>query len=163
MLIENKEEYTNNRKGSQVLIWCDKYYPILIKPIWINNSKLITVRSEPKPKHPIKLKRKNSCCQSKNERISPPKLPESPPIVIESDLAMLQDRWTQTYGQRGDASSMVLTTFLIWSAVGHEGPLDSSFRGLCEGKRPCDLKHTYSQDQHIQSDLAAQVPSLKWM
>lgn len=39
---------------------------------------------------------------------------------------------------------VAITASLLRSAVGHEGPLDGSLWGLCEGKGPRDLEHTYT-------------------
>lgn len=48
---------------------------------------------------------------------------------------------SQTYSQGGAAAAMGLTSLLIRGAAGHEGPLDGSFWGLCEGESPRDLEH----------------------
>lgn len=59
----------------------------------------------------------------------------------------------QTYSQRGAASTMAVAALLLRGAAGHEGPLDGSLGGLCEGKGPCDLEHTCRRNQHTQSHV----------
>lgn len=56
----------------------------------------------------------------------------------------------KTYSQCGAAAHVAFTSqplvFLVRGAVGHEGPLDHSLRGLCEGKGPRHLS-TQSRKQ----------------
>lgn len=53
----------------------------------------------------------------------------------------------QTHSQRGAAAGVVLAAqplvLLVRGAVGHEGPLDHSLRGLGEGEGPGHLEHTH--------------------
>lgn len=53
----------------------------------------------------------------------------------------------QTHSQRGAAAGVVLAAqplvLLVRGAVGHEGPLDHSLRGLGEGEGPGHLENTH--------------------
>lgn len=48
---------------------------------------------------------------------------------------------------------MAVAALLLRGAASHEGPLDGSLGGLCEGKGPCDLEHTCRRNQHTQSHV----------
>lgn len=52
---------------------------------------------------------------------------------------------------------MDLRTLLVRRAAGHEGPLDRSLWGLCEGECPRDLKHTYYKSPLKQACTAGWV------
>lgn len=65
--------------------------------------------------------------------------------VTKEKLISSKDRQVsrKTYSQCGAAARVAVTSqplvFLVRGAVGHEGPLDHSLRGLCEGKGPRHL------------------------